>query len=629
MERTVKTAGVVSGWLLIAGRLMAAGITIDSVSPFGSDPNAISGRVTGVDFSQYVVAPYIQVEGSGWWTKPNNLAPTVNINPDGTWYVPDVATGGLDRLATVIAAAVYPKTLTFPVTNGGNGVPNYGYTAIAFKERWGTTIDWQGYTWAVKTSDSNPVGPGSNRFVSTPDAVWKDTNDKIHLTVKPIASPTAWDKGYGSEIIQTQPLGYGKYSFEIENSLDDLPASVTVAGFLWDIRGGQAVNANREIDIEYSTWGVPTDPNAQSVVQPWDSAGNRHRITVPSGTLKNTIDWRPSAVEFTVARQDGTVVDTWTYSGSDIPDPGHTQFRFNSWINSIATEYPTQSLDIALKSFSFVPMPTMIWKGGANGAPLSWPDERNWQAAAESPLPGRGPKVVLGRAGCQLVLGVCLLDLSGATRTLGDMEMDGYASTKIQGSGSIVFDNGSSSTALLNVNAGASVQNNEIMPSVSLTSDLQIMIASNADQLLFSGPISGLGALKKSGSGKVILAGTNTYGGGTVVTGGILEVGSANGLPSGGDVTADAGGTLLLDIGAGNNLNLKTVAGTGDTTIASGSLTVDAIVQDTLTIGAGASVVIRPAVAGQVSEVPEPGTIALLVTGSLCLVAVLSRRRRD
>jgi len=184
----VKTATLICGLLLIAGRLMAASITIDSVSPFGADPNAISGRVTGVDFSQYVVAPYIQVEGAGWWTKPYDTAPTVNINPDGTWHVADVATGGLDRLATVIAAAVYPKTLTLPVTSGGTGVPNHGYAAIAFKERWGTTIDWQGYTWAVKTSDSTPVGPGSNRFVSTTDAVWKDANDKMHLTVKPIAS---------------------------------------------------------------------------------------------------------------------------------------------------------------------------------------------------------------------------------------------------------------------------------------------------------------------------------------------------------------------------------------------------------------------------------------------------------
>jgi len=81
----VKTATLICGLLLIAGRLMAASITIDSVSPFGADPNAISGRVTGVDFSQYVVAPYIQVEGAGWWTKPYDTAPTVNINPDGTW----------------------------------------------------------------------------------------------------------------------------------------------------------------------------------------------------------------------------------------------------------------------------------------------------------------------------------------------------------------------------------------------------------------------------------------------------------------------------------------------------------------------------------------------------------------
>ena len=76
---------------------------------------------------------------------------------------------------------------------------------------------------------------------------------------------------------------------------------------------------------------------------------------------------------------------------------------------------------------------------------------------------------------------------------------------------------------------------------------------------------------------------------------------------------------------------LGALSGEGDTTVADGaSLSAASIVQNTLTIGAGASVVIRETTgaAAGASAVPEPSLVALLLTAGAIGLAVCARRRR-
>jgi hypothetical protein len=86
-------------------------------------------------------------------------------------------------------------------------------------------------------------------------------------------------------------------------------------------------------------------------------------------------------------------------------------------------------------------------------------------------------------------------------------------------------------------------------------------------------------------------------------------------------VAVNAGGRLAVS--GGSLTVMHGIGGTGDTTV-DGHLTAGSIVQDTLTIAAGASVTIRETTAGSnpanVVQVPEPSTLGLLLAIAAALL---------
>jgi autotransporter-associated beta strand protein len=66
------------------------------------------------------------------------------------------------------------------------------------------------------------------------------------------------------------------------------------------------------------------------------------------------------------------------------------------------------------------------------------------------------------------------------------------------------------------------------------------------DRDVISGSISGAGGLTKVGSGRLALTGTNTYGGSTIISAGILQTEGGSAIPDTSDVTVNAGTTWKL-----------------------------------------------------------------------------------
>ena len=76
---------------------------------------------------------------------------------------------------------------------------------------------------------------------------------------------------------------------------------------------------------------------------------------------------------------------------------------------------------------------------------------------------------------------------------------------------------------------------------------LSLIVGNNNASTTFSGTLGGLGSLTKIGGGTLILAGSDSYAGGTIIELGTLEISMPEALPAGGSLAIGAGGTFVFD----------------------------------------------------------------------------------
>jgi hypothetical protein len=88
--------------------------------------------------------------------------------------------------------------------NTSSGIAN---TAVPTNNPHMKTLQFSGYDWLVKTSDSK-VGPGPNYFSDSADNVFVDAQGQLHLRIT--ESDGRW---YCAEIISTRSFSYGTYRF--------------------------------------------------------------------------------------------------------------------------------------------------------------------------------------------------------------------------------------------------------------------------------------------------------------------------------------------------------------------------------------------------------------------------------
>ncbi|MCK9286161.1 MAG: serine protease [Sphaerochaetaceae bacterium] len=218
-----------------------------------------------------------------------------------------------------------------------------------------TEMEFGGQQWRVKTSHG-PVAPGPNYWSNSSQSVWLD-DQGMHLTIS--KRDEIW---YATEIFTRAPLGYGTYVFTVDSDFSAYDPNIVAGFFTWDT---QNVEANREIDIEFASWGIPQNMYGQYVVQPFTSP-DRIKLFNPKmqGTYStHRIVWTPSILQF--ASWHGAIdpespeafsnlMAEWTFNGQ-IPTEGRARFRINLWLFQGREPASEATTVLTIKSFSFVP----------------------------------------------------------------------------------------------------------------------------------------------------------------------------------------------------------------------------------------------------------------------------------
>jgi hypothetical protein len=359
--------------LALTSGAQAQTVSVDGVPTYAT-LGYVTGTVTGVEPATHHVAVYIHIEGSGWWTKPTTVTPTVPIDPAGQFSA-NVGTGGagsLDPYATIFCAALLPVATSPPIALGAGRIPaTLSPLAIDCHERHGRTVSFAGRTWGVKSAPL-PVGPGPNPFSARTEDVFVDAAG-LHLRID--FHDSQW---WSTEVILLETLGYGTYSVQTDSELDDLDRDVTLGMFTWDSYGDEETvpgDPFREIDFEDGRWGNAADPtNAHMVVQPYTNPENLRRYTIPDlaadARLTRFFTWLPGQIEFVAlsGHHDPTsypgaaVIDEWLYVDAPpqrhVPTEGRETFAINLWLALGATQPASgQPVEVLITDFSFVPEP--------------------------------------------------------------------------------------------------------------------------------------------------------------------------------------------------------------------------------------------------------------------------------
>ncbi len=329
----------------------SASIIFTSVPKYGTWGEPLKGKVIDAAPEQHNVAVYILV-GNGWWTKPAWDQPLTHIQANGTFQT-EITTGGNDHLAVKIAAFLVRSEYQPPLMSGGPELPQALYqNAVAHvvvvrnPDVPARIIHFAAYDWTVKSS-LIPVGPGPNLFSDSLQNVWVDGQGYLHLKI----TKQSDGKWYCAEIVGTQSLGYGTYSFDLLDTKQLSDPNVVLGLFTWSDDPGPQQN-HREIDVEVSQWAIPGNPNTQFVVQPWQVPANMMRFDIHLDRPSlHTFHWRNDSISF-MTKQNESVVKFWRYTGTSIPTPGIENPRLNLWIFQ---NTPSQEIEVVIRNFTFTP----------------------------------------------------------------------------------------------------------------------------------------------------------------------------------------------------------------------------------------------------------------------------------
>ncbi len=220
-------------------------------------------------------------------------------------------------------------------------------------------VDFSGYTWEIRVTDE-PQGPLDNHFGGRDISVFTEPDGALKLTV-------AYKEGiwYASEVFLRKRLGYGTYLFRLETNMVQLDRNLVLGLFTYS---NSSAYAHREIDIEFSSWGVRAEaPKGQFVVQPSGREGNM--ILFPLNRLDDkatySFEWKSDRIEFAAWNGHGTrppaddraLAASWTFSDvKAIPKPGNEGVHINLYLaKGGPSPFGTGTSSVIIRSFEFKP----------------------------------------------------------------------------------------------------------------------------------------------------------------------------------------------------------------------------------------------------------------------------------
>lgn len=240
---------------------------------------------------------------------------------------------------------------------------------------------FSGIAWNLKSDDKNMLGPGPNFFSDSSANVWLDNTGALHLKIT--NRNGEWQC---PEIISKEKCGYGTYEFTMASNLITLNEKVVLGLFTWDDTAFYT-QANSEVDIEFSKWGVSSQTRTLTyTVQPywWNNPipyYERQNVpTISAGSLDSlsthSFNWTDSLIVYKSYKGEGTLsanqIASWQLANTtpyrrkiesirqsfpvSIPAPGgETHARINLWLLGGAPPTDNQEVEVIIKSFKFTP----------------------------------------------------------------------------------------------------------------------------------------------------------------------------------------------------------------------------------------------------------------------------------
>jgi hypothetical protein len=210
------------------------------------------------------------------------------------------------------------------------------------------TLSFSGMEWYVKSPPLR-VYPGPQYFDEANAFV--DPLGRLHLRVR-----RCGDSWCAAEIYTKERVGYGTYSFTVDQPLNDIDRNLTLGMFTWD---AQASDRNyREWDVEFSRWGDPNaTANAQYVVQPYEAPGNMLRFLMSSAASSTTeVTWAPNQILFRTVSGSGAPIAQWSSAGSTpIPNTGSAHLHLNFYVGAGGAPAVATDREIIISRMNYLP----------------------------------------------------------------------------------------------------------------------------------------------------------------------------------------------------------------------------------------------------------------------------------